>query len=228
MEKVEKLFWEIQSGKKLNREIIEKFIKASSKYKTVSRYYNGICQYLYGVLAKERSEESGLNYSEYEKKFESALSDLKFYRNNLSNIIRGLIFFNFNKFIDANTLCPNLRLGFAANNLSDACIWKSNFIHTEDSILTDRINEQLIHLSTLSIKEFGNWLPYILALIKDKDISQIDHIKIAILLAKYFYINEDIENCKKHIRYLNNFSEFGYITKSLSLPDVRGNCNDCE
>lgn len=58
---------------------IESFIADCEAYETASLYCDGLCHYLYGVLAKERSRDSALNFDEYSTRFSRAAGELQTY-----------------------------------------------------------------------------------------------------------------------------------------------------
>ena len=53
LERVESRFHDIARGKRLNSKIVDDFIGPKSHFGTAINYCDGICTYLYGVLAKE-------------------------------------------------------------------------------------------------------------------------------------------------------------------------------
>ena len=55
---VEEQFVRTVSGPRLDIRAVDEFISASSEYHSALSYCDGICAYLYGVLAKERSPDS--------------------------------------------------------------------------------------------------------------------------------------------------------------------------
>ena len=61
----------------------------------------GICDYLYGVLAKERSHDASLSHEKYANKFNEAVEQLAAYDRPLARIIRSLVEFHFNHFEEA-------------------------------------------------------------------------------------------------------------------------------
>ncbi len=58
---------------------IDGFIEDCRPFSTADLYYDGICHYLYGVLAKERSPDSSLPYEEYRDRFNRAADALRDY-----------------------------------------------------------------------------------------------------------------------------------------------------
>ena len=65
---VDRCFLDIAKRGNLDKRSIEEFIAASKQFSSAIRYCDGICEYFYGVLAKECSPESSLEYSAYLEK----------------------------------------------------------------------------------------------------------------------------------------------------------------
>jgi hypothetical protein len=62
---------------------------------------DGLCEYFYGVLAKEGSGCSSLSQSKYREKFNRSAEQLMDYSRTLANYVKGLIAFHFNHFPEA-------------------------------------------------------------------------------------------------------------------------------
>lgn len=116
---VENEFRRIARGRRLDTRAIKDFIDAARRYETAAGYYDGICAYLYGVLAKERSADSTLPYNHYSHKLSAAAEQLAAYDRPLARIIACLIEFHFNHFADAAQLWPSSRVGRVARRYAD-------------------------------------------------------------------------------------------------------------
>jgi hypothetical protein len=98
---IEKEFLLLVESKELSRSSIDKFIANTIVYKSAANYMDGLCEYFYGVLAKEGSGSSSLSQSKYREKFNRSAEQLMDYSRTLANYVKGLIAFHFNHFPEA-------------------------------------------------------------------------------------------------------------------------------
>lgn len=98
---VETEFLTLVEGKELTRSSIDKFISKAAIYKSAANYMDGLCEYFYGVLAREGDKSSSLSQGKYREKFNRSAEQLADYSRPLSNFIKGLIAFHFNHFPEA-------------------------------------------------------------------------------------------------------------------------------
>jgi hypothetical protein len=77
-------------------------------------YCDGISHYLYGVMAKERSPDSGLRHEDYVQRFLRASEEMAGFDRALARSVRALVAFHFNQFDDAEYLAPEGALRHAA------------------------------------------------------------------------------------------------------------------
>lgn len=106
--KVEEAFLRMARDRELSIEAISRFIRDCHPYDDAKPYYNGVCDYLYGVMAKERSADSGLRQDQYVERFVRASEELSGFDRPLARSIRALVAFHFNQFDDAVLLAPQL------------------------------------------------------------------------------------------------------------------------
>lgn len=106
LEGVEAGFLRLARDQTLTTAAISRFIKDCEDFPTAKDYCDGICQYLYGVMAKEHSPDSGLQPGRYVGKFSQSVDTLSGFDRVLARTICALIAFNFNHFSDAATLAP--------------------------------------------------------------------------------------------------------------------------
>jgi hypothetical protein len=59
---VEEQFRKMAVGRRLDMRAVEEFISGASGFSSAMGYCDGICAYLYGILAKERAADSSLKY----------------------------------------------------------------------------------------------------------------------------------------------------------------------
>jgi hypothetical protein len=77
-------------------------------------YCDGVCHYLYGVMAKERSPDTGLKQSQYVERYLRSSDELAGFDRPLARSVRALIAFHFNQFDESELLAPNGALRHAA------------------------------------------------------------------------------------------------------------------
>lgn len=80
----------------LDRASIDEFLASTQGLSGGTRYVDGIAQYLYGVLALDAPEASGLPLDRYVEKFERSAHALEGFATTTASAIRGLIALRFN------------------------------------------------------------------------------------------------------------------------------------
>ena len=153
---IESAFSDMMKSRTLNKTEIDRFISNSQKYCTAINYYNGICEYLYGVLIKEQHKSSNLSFNKYKDKYNSAANDLCSYNRPLAKIIRGVIGFHFNHFDEVHRLCNEFRIGRVAEQYTSINYLDINSAtYTSlDECITDYSTEKIVRLSTLPANKF--------------------------------------------------------------------------
>lgn len=111
---VEAAFLRLARDRTLGIEAIARFIEDCRAFKTARLYCDGICHYLYGVLAKEQAPDTGLHQGQYKERYLRAQDELSGFDRPLANSIRSLVAFHFNHFEDAATLAAEGGLRHAA------------------------------------------------------------------------------------------------------------------
>ena len=132
---VEKEFLSLVEGKELSRSSIDKFIANTTIYKSAANYMDGLCEYFYGVLAKEGSESSSLSPGKYREKFNRSAEQLLDYSRTLANYIKGLIAFHFNHFPEAKKFLNEGNL-FVVSSFYEE-IFSGNDVDIGDYVLVD-------------------------------------------------------------------------------------------
>ncbi|MFZ4434765.1 MAG: hypothetical protein ACOYOQ_16360 [Microthrixaceae bacterium] len=110
LDAVDERLSELVGSHRLSMSSIQAFIDTTEPYRTADRYRDGIATYLFGVLARERSPESGLEHDEYRSRFEEAANRLQPFDRRVADAICGLVAFHFNQFDQAaaRTSCPRV------------------------------------------------------------------------------------------------------------------------
>ena len=116
---VEESLMRMARSRVLSVDSISRFVQDCRDYGTAMSYCDGICHYLYGVMAKERSPDSGLHPDQYAERYLRSSDELIDISRPLARSIRALIAFHFNHFDDAKSLALKGRLRQAATTFSN-------------------------------------------------------------------------------------------------------------
>ncbi len=103
---VEEAFLRMARDRVLTIDSLSRFIQDCRAFDDAMPYCDGICHYLYGVMAKEKSADSGLSQGKYVERFVRASDELAGFNRYLARSIRALVAFHFNQFDDAELLAP--------------------------------------------------------------------------------------------------------------------------
>ncbi|GAT01847.1 uncharacterized protein RMCFA_1959 [Mycolicibacterium fortuitum subsp. acetamidolyticum] len=100
---VDQRLTELIEGRSLTISAIDSFIIRTEKFETARYYRDGLANYFYGVLARERSSESGLVRSStdvdaYKHRFDDAVERLGKFDRPTAEAICGLVAFHYNQF----------------------------------------------------------------------------------------------------------------------------------
>ena len=214
---VDDSFVEMVRGRRLDNRAIGAFIVSSFRKTTARTYCDGICEYLFGILAKERSADSSLPYEKYREKFSRAADILKDYRQPLGRMIGAIVAFHFNQFGEAHQLGGSCRIGGVGRRFRE---WIEGTPANQqreapeaagsayDDMLTDRETERVIRVCTTELEAVGPHLLEITALL-DKDIPEVDRAKLWILASESCWMRNDHAGAVKYARYLLNNPSFG-------------------
>ncbi len=214
---IEDQFVRIFNGPRLDIRVIDEFISASSEYRSAISYCDGVCAYLYGVLAKERSPDSTLPYNEYVEKFNISVEKLASYERPLSRTICSLIEFHFNHFLNAWKLAKGKRVGQAAarfaalleNKETLTDIWETTPVSGDslDASVSDWETEQIIRWITSRKEDLPKYLPEVEILFKGVE-TRFDHFKLRVLLAEIYALEDDYKKVLLHAKELRNLPGF--------------------
>jgi hypothetical protein len=173
---VESAFLRVARDHELSVAALARFITECQAYPSAMPYCDGICQYLYGVMAKEGSPDSGLKKNQYVGKYLLASETLSDFDRPLARSVRALVAFHFNQFEDAELLAPDGTLRSAASTflrLLKGNSWHFDSTNTKasDSAIEDLLTDQDT-LQILSDARRG--------LIKDHADELLNHLKRAV------------------------------------------------
>lgn len=111
---VEAAFLRLARDHVLSIDALSRFIHDCREFPGAMPYCDGICHYLYGVMAKERSPDSGLKQAQYVERYLRSSDELSGFDRPLARSVRALIAFQFNRFEEAALLAPEGALRHAA------------------------------------------------------------------------------------------------------------------
>lgn len=189
---IDRRFLDIAHGRRLSLREIERFIDASRLYSTAIGYCNGICEYLYGILAKERMADTSLPYEGYREKFTRAADQLQGFDRPLARMIGGLISFHFNHFGEAAILGGTSRLGMVSERYANWIAGSDIDVHeipiedmdgSLEKVITDFQTEQILSWSIKDYDQMDNYRNDMLDF-RNQDIPEFDKTKIDILMSQ--------------------------------------------
>lgn len=207
---VEASFLRFANHKVLTVRALEGFIQECRAFNTADGYYGGICDYLYGVLAKEGAPDSSLPYEEYRERFNRAADALLDYDRPLAHIVRSLVAFHFNHFEDATVFAPPGRLRMASMRFEavlKGIPWDEvgtpaeKLFNAPEDMLTDHETLRILRWTQLPLTELAAEVENIAALVK-RDVPEFDRLKLNVLLAEAYSANGDTVHASKTAREL--------------------------
>ncbi len=223
---VDQCFLDVARGKRLDMRAVSEFIESCKKFPSAMGYCDGISEYFIGCLAKEGTDSS-LPYAMYREKFNRAAHELADFDRPLSRAIRGLIQFHFNHFADCAGTVPSLPVGAAAARfqawLSDTYITGNRIPPLDSSLerlLTDSEAMRIIEWCNLGHDALLNKIVDIESFVHT-DISELDRVKLHILLAETYAAAGDLIKARKSARELANEPTFGaWAARHLSTQQL--------
>lgn len=99
LQRLEDIFSTLFLDNELSVDDVRRFAEACKPLKTANEYLEGVCQYLYGVLAKDQRGGTQLSHAQYKERFNRALEALRHVDRPLARTMRGIINFSFNGFV---------------------------------------------------------------------------------------------------------------------------------
>jgi hypothetical protein len=227
---VEQAFMEVAQRRCLDSRSIEDFITAKKRYRSAIDYLDGICEYLYGVLIKERAKDSSLPYEEYRIKFNRSADKLKDFHRPLANTIRALIDFHFNHFREAGAFAPGFRVGAASQRFNKwitgdvaaaRAVPSSSIDDRLEKYITDYETERLLRWSVESSDHVLEQADEMGALLL-KDLPEYDRTKLHILLAESYAEKGRRTDARKHARELRGNPAFTDWAERLISEKTKG------
>ncbi|MBI3147695.1 MAG: hypothetical protein HYZ17_04205 [Betaproteobacteria bacterium] len=207
---VEASFLQFANRKLLTVRALEVFIQECRAFNTADAYWGGICDYLYGVLAKERAPDSSLPYDEYRERFNRAADALLDYDRSLAHLVRSLVAFHFNHFEDAALFAPPGQLHMASMRFEavlkgiswdEAGTPARKPSNAPEDMLTDHETLRILRWTQLPLTELAAEAENIAALVKC-DVPEFDRLKLNVLLAEAYAASRDAVHARKTAREL--------------------------
>jgi len=198
---VEAAFLRIARDHVLSIEALSRFIHDCREFPSAMPYCDGICHYLYGVMAKERSPESGLKQGQYVERYMRASDELSCFDRPLARSVRALVAFQFNQFDDAELLAPEGALRHAAGAFAgllqglpwhfDAAFSPAPGSAVED-LLTDQDTLQILADASHGLVHLKNRADELLLELRRTAAGGFDQMKRTLLASEALAAREDV------------------------------------
>lgn len=229
---VEKEFGKIVHARRLDTRAIEDFISAVSGFTSATGYCDGICSYLYGVLAKERAPDCSLEYEAYAGRFSRASEELEAYDRPLAQIIGSLVEFHFNHFSESEHRSPASRVGNVAARYAEwlrspgeadlATRATYDSAGALETLVTDWQTEEIVRWGVRPLAELWKQVDSIESYLK-RDLVEFDRVKLHVLLGELHAARGDANRAAAHAKSLRNVSALeGWAEGLLRRLSARG------
>lgn len=213
LEGVEREFEALARRRRLDSNEVEGFIDRTGPFRTASRYADGICEYLYGVLAKERHGGVSISFEKYPERLTRAAEELSSYDRPLSRTLRCLVGLHFNHFDLAARLAPSSRAGRTADRFRTQLASGSGVRLDEgptfpqpsmlEAMATDLYSDRILKWAASPMAHDGTDLREMEAALSDST-PELDRMKIRILLTVRSISAGDRHRARRHVSALRN------------------------
>jgi hypothetical protein len=187
---VEAAFLRLARDGVLTLDALSRFIQDCREFPSAMPYCDGICHYLYGVMAKERAPDTGLQQAQYVERYLRAVDELSGFERPLARGVRALIAFHFNQFGQAELLSPEGELRYAAAAFArvlegrpwhlDEAYSRASGSAVED-LLTDQDTLQILHDACNDIVGLKDRADELLMHLRRAAAGGYDHMKRTLL-----------------------------------------------
>lgn len=224
--KVERLFLSIVGSETLSLDRINLFAEMTSKYATARRYMDGLCHYLYGVLAKDQRGGTHLPQTEYKTKFNLALDGLRLFGRPLSDLVVGIVNFSQNAFNDGNRLAASPRLqdamrmfwGFLNDIPHRAPVrWLGEGV---GNVPVDHATDQIVNWAVETTDEVLRQRRQMEAVTSASEWVPDDRFKVAMLLAERLASDGQVVAAQRFARSVTNDAVFGEWAQRIMELDA--------
>lgn len=218
---VDQKLYEMIKGRKLTIDSIEAFLDAAQAHESAHRYRDGIANYLYGVLAREGSSESGLLHQSngdrpaYLEKYDEAVVLLGDFDRAPAEAICGLVAFHYNQFDDALRRTRSPRVARASRRLAvllgggvpdeDETVLPDNV--SIDYLLSDALTERVLRWCCTPL-DGSSVAAETVAELEDGLAAQepADQLKLRLIAAEHYLRAGETEQGRAHYRELRHNS----------------------
>ena len=206
---------------RLDMRALEGFISHCRPFTTAIRYYDGICSYLYGVLAKEESTDSSLRPSSYTRKFNGAARELSAYDRPIARQVCALVEFHFNQFHEVRQRAPLSRVAHAAARFvpqadgpTPCNLPASDPVVYLEQLLTDWMTEQVIRWAGRDAASLAPEIDDMQACLSCAK-QEYDKVKLSFLLAEAYGSAGRVDLAARLARDLRNIAVFAPWAESV-------------
>jgi len=199
---VEAAFLRLARDRVLSIEAISRFNDDCRAFPTAMPYCDGVAHYLYGVMTKERSSDSGLKHEEYIARFNRANDQLAGFERPLARSVRALVAFHFNQFDDAEVLAPDGALRHAAGafaNLLQGLPWHFDAAFSSapggavEDLLTDQDTLQILADASQGLVGLKGRSDDLLSHLRRTPVAGYDRLKRALLVCEALAARDEPE-----------------------------------
>lgn len=197
---IEMAFLRLARDKALSIAALSRFIEDCRAFPSAMPYCDGICHYLYGVMAKELAPDSGLKQEQYVERFHRSTDELAGFDRPLARSIRALIAFHFNHFDEAEYLANEGALRHAAgafSGLLQGLPWHFHQAFSPEpgnaveDLLTDQETLQILADASHGLVELKLHAKALLAHARRVPTTTYDQMKRMLLAAEALAASED-------------------------------------
>lgn len=213
---VDKRLSELIQGRSLTIHAIDAFITRTDRFETARYYRDGLANYFYGVLARERSSESGLvgssaDVDAYKHRFDDAVERLGKFDRPTAEAICGLVAFHYNQFDLALRKTRSPRVARVARRF--ASLLSATPETSLPSIEIDKSSLDYV-LSDTEIERIISWCAIPLdgcsaQAVDDmerslSDVETTDALKLRMIAAEHHLAAGEPERGLEHVRHLRH------------------------
>lgn len=197
---VEAAFLRLARERVLNLQAVSQFNDDCRAFASAMPYCDGISHYLYGVMAKEHSPDSGLKHEEYVQRFLRSSDELSGFDRPLARSVRALVAFHFNHFGDAEDLAPEGALRHAAGafaGLLQGLPWHFEEAFSPapgsavEDMLTDQDTLQILADASHGLIGLKARADQLLAHLRRASVGGYDHMKRMLLACEALAARDD-------------------------------------
>ncbi len=217
LEAIDDKLADMVTGRSLTIAVIEAFLSATARYASAGRYRGGVANYLYGVLGREGSPESGLLGADdqgrprYMARFDDAVGSLRHIERPPAEAICGLVAFQYNHFEEAQIRTRSPRVATASRRLAMLLAGGDPVLlpaveddrSSIDYALSDAKTEQVLEWCCIPLDASAQRAAQEMetALMNQ---APADQLKIRVLLAEHYLISGRLELADPHVRTLRH------------------------